>query len=436
MKKTLVKNFYYFTSIYFLIILSSCNEVPVEIPLVQDTLAVYSLNSFDSDIIKGKTQHYKEIDGPFNYQFQLLGRSGDYKSHMLFRFFGIPKDLKEYSELDIVEATLLLFPDKYTFGDTVNFQQEFKVYELLDSISRFNSFSDIFDANDNTDKFGTNEVGSYSGNSEPKDSIPIKIELDKQLILKWFNFASKEDSIRAIFNDSSKTLDLSKEENRYLFHSYSIGLKAGQNSKVINRFINRTDLDTLLNTQIKLVIKKQGIDTTIYLKNSIAAYYPFAPVIEETDDIYLQGVGQTRTIFNFDISEIPPLSAILSCQLELTLDTINSEFGSYGRSIYIAGASSDDPFFTPQSENLGTWAYLGIANDTIPDKYRFSNITPLIDSWNRKEGKGNFVISPARGTSALVEFTYFDKYKFFGPNNIDPKKRPKLLIIYSKRPNI
>ncbi len=435
MKNTFLKLSLFLFGIYSISHLTSCNEVPVEIPLVQDTLTVYSLSSNDAALITSKSQHYKELDGPFNMQFQLLGRSNNYKSHVLYRFFGLPKDMSYISELDIKEATLYLFPDKYTFGDTTNFEQEFTVHEVLDSISRFNSFSDIFDANDNTSIFNY-QVGEFSGKAEPKDSIPFKIEIDKQLILKWFTFAAKEDSIRSIWTDSTKTLDLTKAENRYLFHSYSIGLKAGQNSKVINRFINRSDLDTLYNTQIKLVVNKAGKDTTIYLKNSISAYYPFAPEIEEDDDIYLQGTGRTRTQFDFDISEIPPLSAILSCQLELTLDTNNSEFGSFGRSIYIAGASSEDPFFTPESDNLGTWPYLAVANDSIPDKYTFSNITPLMDSWNRKEGKGQFVLSPARGTSALVELTYFDKYKFFGSNNPDISKRPKLLIIYSKRPNI
>lgn len=435
MKKTLVKISLFFIAVYSISHLTSCNEVPVEIPLVQDTLTVYSLSSIDADIIKGKYQHYKEIDGPFNYQFQLLGKSDNYKSHVMYRFAGIPNDMGDISELDILEATLYLYTDQYAFGDTVNFQQEFTVHELLDSVSRFKSFSDIFDANDNASEFSY-EVGAFSGKAEPKDSIPIKVELDKQLLLKWFDFAAKEDSIRNIWTDSTKTLDLTKEENRYLFHSYSIGLKAGQNSKVINRFINRTDLDTLFNTQIKLVVKKQGIDTTIYLKNTIAAYYPYAPEIEETDDIYLQGVGQTRTIFDFDVSEIPPLSAILSCQLELTLDTINSEFGTFGKSSYLAGASSDDPFFTPGSENLSTWAYAAVSSDSLKHKYKFSNLTPLIDSWNRKEGKGKFVLSPSRGTSALVEVTYFDKYIFYGLNNPDINKRPKLLIIYSKRPNI
>lgn len=435
MKKLLLKLSILVSCIYSLTLFNSCNEVPVDIPLVQDTLELNALSSNDVlGLIESKEQHYKELKGPFNSQLHLLGRSGEYKSHLLYRFFGLPKDMAYITEDDIKEATLYLFPDQYTFGDTVNFEQELNVYELLDSISREDRFSDIFDASDNS-PYMINQIGSFIGNSEPKDSIPIKINLEKWMILKWFQFAAKEDSIRKIWLDTSQTLDLTKEENRYLFHSYSIGLVAGQNSKVINRFINRIDLDSVYNTQIRLVVNKQGKDTTIRLKNSIGAFYPHVPEIEESEDIYLQGLGQTRTVFNFNIDTIPPLSAILSCQLKLTLDTENSEFGSFGPSIYLAGSENEDPFYVPGSENLNSWPYIAF-KDTIENVYTFTNLTPLLDSWNRKDGKGNLVLAPARGTNPSTEFTYFDKYKFYGLNHPDTNKRPKLLIIYSRRPEI
>ena len=435
MKKLSFKLFLMVFGIYLLSTLNSCNEVPVDIPLIQDTLEIYALSSNDVlGLIESKKQFFRELDGPFNSQLHLLGRSGNYKSHLLYRFFGLPKDMPNITEQDIKEATLLLYPDKYCFGDTISYQQEFYAYELLDSISRLNSFSDIFDANDNSSKL-VNQIAFFSGNSQPKDSIPIQLSVDKWLIQKWFQFAAKEDSIRKIWLDTSKTLDLTKEENRYLFYSYSIGLVAGQNSKVINRFINRLDLDSLYNTKIKLVVNKKGKDTTIILKNSIGAYYPYAPEVTETDDIVLQGIGQTRSVLNFNIDTIPPLSAILSCQLELTLDTTNSEFGNYGASQYLAGGQNDDAFFIPGSENLNVWPYIAY-KDTNSYKYTFTNLTPLIDSWNRKNGIGNLVLAATRGTNPSTEFTYFDKYRFYGINHPDISKRPKLLIIYSRRPEI
>jgi len=435
MKNNLVKLSLFISSIYVFSLLNSCNEVPVDIPLVQDTLELYALSSNDLiGLIESKEQHTQELKGPFNSQLHLLGRSGENKSHLLYRFFGLPKDMAYITENDIKEATLYLYTDNYCFGDTINFQQEFKVFELLDSISRNDTHSDIFDANDNSSRL-INQVGFFSDKLEPKDSIPIKIDLDKWLMQKWFEFAAKEDSIRTIWLDSSQTLDLTKAENQYLFHSYSLGLVATENSKIINRFINRIDLDTVYNTQVRLVVNKLGKDTTIILKNSIGAYYPKSPLIEESDDIYLRGISQTRTVFNFNIDTIPPLSAILSCQLELTLDTANSEFGSFGPSIYLAGGQSEDPYYVPGSENLNIWPYLAY-KDSVSYKYTFTNLTPLVDAWNRKDGKGNLVLSPSRGTNPSTEFTYFDKYKFYGLNHPDTTKRPKLLIIYSRRPEI
>lgn len=435
MKKVFFKLILSLSAIAILQALNSCNEVPNEIPLVQDTLEMYALSSNDvAGVIEAKEQYYSELKGPFNSQLHLLGRSGEYKSHLLYRFYGLPTDLSYISESDIKEATLMLYTDKYCFGDTINYQQEFNVFELLDSISRDDKYSDVFASGDNS-PYLVNQVGSFTGSGKPSDSIPISINLDKWLILKWFQFAAKEDSIRKIWLDTSKTLDLSIEENRYLFYSYSIGLVAGQNSKLINRFINRVGADSTFYTKIKLVVNKGGKDTTMIIKNSIGAYYPSAPKIPETDDIYMQGVGQTRSVLKFNIDTIPPLSAILSCQLILTLDEENSEFGTYGPSIYLAGAQNDDPYYVPGSENLNVWPYIAY-KDSVSSKYTFTNLTPLIDTWNRKDGKGNLVLSPSRGTNPSTEFTYFDKYKFYGINHPDTTKRPKLLIIYSKRPEL
>lgn len=434
MKNSFFRISYIIIGIYFFTTLNSCNDVPTDIPLIQDTLELYSLSSNDAAIIDSQLQAYQELKGPFNTQYQLVGRYNQFKSHAMYRFFGIPKDMEYITLDDIRSAKLYLFPDGYSFGDTNSYNQDFSVFEVIDTISREDTYSKIFDSQDNSSKFASTEIGSFAGNAEPKDSVPIIIDLNYDIIVKWFKFASIEDSLREIYLDPEQELDMTKEENRYLLHSYSIGLRANENSNVITRFLNRTDLDTLYNTYVKLVVAKQGKDTTIIIKNSIAAFYPTAPPIEENGNINMQGVGQTRSLLSFNLDTIPALSAILSAKLELHLDTSNSLFGTFGNSIYLAGAANDDPFFLPSNQNQFSWSYLAISDST--DKYTFNNLTPILDRWNREEGKGKFLLSPSRGTSALVEFSNFDIYSFYGINNPDITKRPKLLIIYSKRPQI
>jgi hypothetical protein len=423
-------------SIFSLLLLklSSCNEVPIEVPLIQDTLTLYSLSSNEVNLIEKTSIHKREIDGPFNFSSQLLGKFEEYKSHIIYRFLPPPATMGYIEEIDITSAELYLYPDAYAFGDTNSFYQEFSVFEFVDSISRFYKYSDVFDEMGNS-QFLSQKVGLFAGSMKPKDSAVFKIDLDKQFIVKWFKFAEKEDSIRRIFLDPEKTLDLTVDENRYLFHSYSLALRADENSSVISRFINRTDLDTLFNTQVKIVAKKQGRDTTIFLKNAIAAFYPKTPEIVDNGNIYLQGLGQTRTVLDFNLDTIPPLSAILSCKLELTLDTNNSIFGTLGASNFIAGGSNQDPFFSPGSTQQNSWSFVANLNEN-KNKYIFENITPIVDGWNRNDGKGRLVLSPSRGTNSNNEFTYMDKYIFYGINHPDIEKRPKLLIIYSRRPQI
>ncbi len=434
MQKSILKILLYLFFSLILLKLNSCNEVPTDIPLIQDTLTLYSLSSNEVNLIDSTSIHTQEINGPFNFTFQLLGRYQEYKSHSMYRFISPPKDMDYIEEIDIISAELYLFTDSYAFGDTNSYYQEFSVYELEDSISRFNKYSDIFDEMDNSPSMN-NKVGSYANTLKHKDSTAIKIELDKSLIVKWFKYSAKEDSIRNIFLDPEQILDLSIEENRYLFYSYSLALRADENSTVISRFINRNDLDTLFNTQVKIVAKKQGKDTTIFLKNAIASFYPKTPEISDDKNIYLQGLGQTRTVFDFNIDTIPQLSAILSCTLELTIDTVNSIFGTTGLSNFLAAGSDNDPFFSPGTNSQNSWSYVANLDDK-KSKYVFSNITPLVDTWNRNDGKGRLILSPSRGTNSNTEFTYMDKYVFFGINHQEIEKRPKLLIIYSKRPQI
>jgi hypothetical protein len=120
---------------------------------------------------------------------------------------------------------------------------------------------------------------------------------------------------------------------------------------------------------------------------------------------------------------IPRFSGIAKMELELTLNTAKSSFGNL----------KPKEFFRIDflSDTLGAQAsyyYYADKTDSNSVVYKCSSITSAAQLWNRYSGKG---ILQMRSPDFDSQFQRLDKFVFYGLNDPDPAKRPRVKVIYS-----
>lgn len=384
-----------------LILLYSCNEKPTDIAyeLISDTVSINIISHSDAKLIYG-IERETIADCGFNVGNFFVGNARGIETFSVIRFAYFPDSVSYLKESNIEEATLFLFPSRYALGDTLNPTFGFKIKKV----------EKYWSANANYDSLMATgmisyEVGNFEGRINLQDTMKsLEIPLDKRIIADW--------------------LQRRTDTNAYVIN-WGIALFPYSNTNVIHSF-NGQGIGSVLLPGLRVIFRDSNNQLdTVSVDAAITSSFIKYPKFDE-DKITFQGGLDVRTNIKFDLSMIPPFSGISKMDMQLTIDKENSIIGNLSQ---IEDFRID---FLPDTAKklFGNYYYYMEASDTNLTKYYCPSLTSAAEMWNRNDGKGKLQI---RGSDMQSLYRRLDRYTFYGINDPDTNKRPKIRVIYTIR---
>ena len=406
-------------SVVFAVFLNSCNDLPTEVgsPLLYDTVMVTAVSSLDNPYITGQ----KIVDfhkGILNTYGILIGKYQGMESASFIRCGDLPeKDSLSYMTPDrIISSKFVLKAKRWAMGDSLA-PLSFKAYEVKKLWTIKATWDSMFTAPADYIDY-SKAVGKFSDQITLRDSVTdVTFDFDKELTAKWLKYGS----------DTANYINL------------GIALKPDENCNQIRRFAGQfiaQATDTVHYNELQVVyLNKENEQDTITLRSAMDFTLTNAP--RPSDDLFvLQGNAQYATQLSFDLSTLPDNIAIHSAQLEVQLDLEKSLLSNYNSD------SLRDPLISAVYLKNGADSIV-VGDTLIPllygaiqsdfRTYKYSLFTYAIEYWLRYGmKKGQIILTK---TPVEKQYVALDKYVFYGINDPDPKKRPRLKIIYSRRPS-
>jgi len=381
----------------------SCNEAPTDTgyTLINDTISVNVITSDTTQLIyKTDTKSFSPCVANANVLF--CGKTDNIEAASIIRFAYIPDSLSYLKESDIVSAKLTLLPNRYALGDTNNANFSF----TLKRVENYWSVNANWDSI-SVPGFMSRDVGSYSGKILLQDTMPaITIDIDKTLITEWFQL--RTDTLAAVVN-------------------WGVALIPSQSSNVIYSFGGEGVSQTTGKIPALQIIYNNSTAhlDTLYLYAGLNAAF-LNSTANNNDDIVIQGGLDMRTNLYFNINQIPPFANISKMELDLTLNKEKSLIGNDTlQTLFRIDFVSD----TTKSM-YGNYYYYAVKSDSLSNVYSCVSVTSAAQVWNRFDGKGILQVSAANFAS---QYQALDKLVFYGINDPDPAKRPKVRIVYTKQ---
>lgn len=385
-------------------LLSSCNELPTEITysLLYDTTTVLPITSDSVNFFDGGQSKYV-FAKIFNTGSIFIGAWNGFRAASLLRFkeSNLPDTLLWLTE-DKIDSVVLVLPfDRYLFGDSLNRNLAFKVFlinQYWTNQVTWDSFFVNWTPNNRVDPL---PLGSFSGKVETKDTITeVSVKLSKGFIIDWLK--KNKDSI-PIWG-----LLIAPEPTCNIIHQISAQFIT--ESKVSHPRLN------------VYYAHPDGSYRIWKVYSAIDASVVDVPEIDTLNNFVIQSGFSYRVSLNFDVSKLPPFSAIHFAQLELTIDPKNTIYGNTGLdSVFTGGYFGKNPL-----DSVPEISFLG---RRIGDKVYFYKVSTPIELWLKESGKGELVLY----SYYWNEVRTLNRIAFYGFDAPDPQKRPKLKIIYSKR---
>lgn len=394
-------------STFFLVItaifLYACNEGPTEIGynLLEDTTTVQKLTSDDTTIIYDITSQVHSAN-LFNTGRIFLGKARGIEAVSIIRFADIPDTLSYLQEGDIESVRLYLYPERYAMGDTINGTNNFiikKVNMPWTAQANWDSIS--------VPGFMDYQIASYNEKITLEDTMEVMtIDLDKKIIPEWFQL--QPDTNIAVVN-------------------YGIALLPQDNSSIINSFggegINTQYMGTSATLRVVYKEKNKNYDIdTLFLYTGINSTF-FKPDNYDSTDIIIQGGLDLQSDLYFDVSMLPPFSGINRVQLELTLNPEKSFSGNLEQTRKIMINYVNDTL-NPASN----YFYFAEPADSNSQVYTAYSISSAVQLWNRGKGKG---VLRLNGYNFSDQYQKLDRWVFYGNNEPDSTKRPRVKIYYN-----
>jgi|DewCreStandDraft_4_1066084.scaffolds.fasta_scaffold00054_118 hypothetical protein len=393
--------------ISLLFLLNYCNDLPTELAfgLVYDTINVYPITSSEVNfLLFSKNQLFRQ--NRLNTGVLFCGKSQNINALSLIRFGDIPDTLAYVSSDRIISATLTLRPFRYAFGDTLNGTMGLRIYKVQKLWTISVSWDSLINNDIPTDYFDLSRViGQWSGKIQLKDTMDaISIDIDKNLIAEWFKLHS--DSLP----------------------DFGIGLLPENYSNVIYSFKEQVagginDFRPI----IKVVYKnKNDNNDSVTFKSAMGSAF-INDSKPDDNSLTIQGSVCYGSQLFFDVSFFPYLTSVHLAELILTLDPSRSYKGNVplDSTLSVLLLSGD-------SVNSDTLRYYYAQRISGTDKFKVSSIASAIETWNRGAKKGNLIFLPE---GYVNEFQEFERLVFYGPEEPDSAKKPRLRIIYSTRPH-
>jgi hypothetical protein len=400
-----------------------CNDLPTNVgySFINDTITVHSISTKASNLITSAIPYY-EHQSLLSPGMIALGKSGDYKAVIMERFIesSIPDSLAYLKPEDVISCELYLQPLRYAYGDTTNTLNEssstekFK-FTVLRTIKLFTvgvDWDSLYPGGTNISPYFDyhKTLGTYDGKIVLKDTMPfVKVSMDPSIFLEWFKM--KADSV-------------------LMTEMFGFGIIPDENNNVIHEF-SATEIGvTLQHPLIRMLYKnKNGVTDSVFLYSAMDFTVVNRPPYEK-NTITVQGMTTYKTELAFNVDTIPPWYSIQSAELQLTIDDSRSKYGNMPRDTVLradlAVKQGDHTTFETQRYYLGSRA-------AGTNTYTFPNIASALEIWIHSQGKGSLLLRPS---DFAHEIQRLDRQVFYGPDEPDSTKRPKLKVIYTSRPKV
>ena len=387
---------------------NGCNDLPTDVgfSLLSDTLSLKSVNNQSTKLITSTTNLHHRVQ-IFNAGSIYVGRTDSLFAVSMLRFGHIPDSLNYLTVDSIVSAYVIMYPTRYAIGDTNTNGMSFDIFKINRYWTNKTNEDTLFKGGvwGKSDYFDTQSLGSYSTPIKLSDVMnPIKIDISKQLMIDWFQLAALKDTTKV---------------------NWGIAIVPNENSNVIHQFSAQAISESNPHTELYVVYKsKTGKIDTLDLFTAIDASVVCSKRSYTTTDIVLQGAVNVQNKLSFDFSSIPPESAILSAQFEITLNKSAVKKGNYLTDSLVAGGV----FFTSNIDTAPKYQFY-FQQSSPPQKFLAPKLNQIVEEIIRHGGKGEIYLYPA-GWSIIRKI---DQLQFHGPDDPNPDLRPKLRIIYSNR---
>ena len=372
---------------------TACSDDPSSVGsdlLNQDNITV---SKIDSDSLSQKFERYKANYSLGSSDILLVGKDANVESQILLSF-GISLADKYLSNLDSLAflSTEVTLTKTYTFGDTL---QPFNV-GIYKVTSVWNS---LFTA-DSISKL-TYDPTSVVQSTNISNNV-YSFAVDTNLVREWFKAAK----------DTAQAKD------------YGILLKPNGISKFIG-FRASTALTTDV-PSIKIVVKK----TTAYETYQDTLTYNGSVDVHLIQGSFPDATSKTLTLQNgtgvqgklwFDFSKLPSDAIVNTALLTLSVDTLNTKFGSsYSDGLQAfeltdsAAVTTNAKFVVslPRSGNTYTGDVFRIVNDALTTKNNFGMLINPVYQLNGIENFALFNSAAANVSKPRLIITYSQKKKF------------------------
>ncbi len=385
----------------------ACNEQPTDLGflLLNDTSSVKTVCSEKLPLITSTGTEVSPIV-IFNSGSVYIGKTDSITAVSMLRFQHIPDSLDGLAKDKISECYMELYPRPYAIGDTISNKLSFGVYKISKRWTNKTICDSLFDRNGNSDYFENVSQGHYD---KPipykyKDKIePIKIDLNKQLLLDWFEMAKKKIKDKTVIN-------------------WGIAILSDENTDVLRQLSAQQVRKDNKHAEITMIyINKNNKPDTLKIDAAIEAAV-ICNIPPKTDDMIVQGATVSKGVMGIDISSIPRQAGILSAELELTLDTFLVKKGNMALDSLLNLSMYSDVYADSITSRIVTGYRVKKTN-----KFRFPNIVRIIEKINRNGGKAKLYIKP----SPYSLMSRLDRMPFYGIKEKNADFRPKLRIVYS-----
>ncbi len=389
---------------------SACNDLPTEVGLPTDTLELTALSSLDDPGIILRSENFSvELPVVFGTGSALLGNT-DLTSSTVFLGFATPPDTLGNRPVDnIVGPKLVLFFDRYAFGDSLsNFAFDIvrTMYEPPENVTWSWAYrnsewpaSDLYDISD--------PILQYSGNIGLQDTFTLELDFPAELVKEYLDITAERGDTFAF------------PQGEYPFGLALVSSpQNNQFRRLFTSFASQTDLNP------KIRFGYQTPDSVIDIEMDAAISGQFLkPTAAEQGSIIVGSGIRRRSQLYFDLSQIPDEVSIISSSLWLYEQPEMNQFGNLSPDTIIVVDSLRDPRDSLVTVN----SYIGRIDNGV---LNIPTISAFITGWNLADRQDTLTLLPIRPVSRL------DRFAFHSPISQDIDKRPKLVVIYQTRPQI
>lgn len=394
---TLLKKIAYVTTFFLLLVvlaLTGCENNPNDLGLTfinpNDTAGSKILDT--TYISSNNYRRYINSNGSLNMLVGYTVLSGNqYYSRSLIQFNGITGS---YSSPTVVSASLRLKYSKYAFKDTTG-AVSFNIYRVNKKFDLTTVTNDSVTSSD----IGSTSLGSYTGS--PTNTNAINIPLDNQTMKDWLGYAA---------------------DTNYSVKNYGLAFVPNSGSNTIKGFYSGFADDSLKPIITVVVQTTSSFDTlTFGSSNSVSLSDAPLSAIPTSQYFVVQNGIAFRDILKFNFSsQLPANATINEAYLQLTLNSAQSYITS-GTSNQIkvdmvtdstTKASNDESFYLTRLDSI---TYTVRINQIV--QRWISGLTP---------NYGVVLRCPS-------EKINLDNFVFYGPDNTDVSKRPRIRIRYTSR---